>query len=93
MIDQAVAAGQAGLAVAMAIAMYRVLAGPSLSDRLISLDAVAVNAAAMVVLFGVAQRSPHYLDAALLLAILSFISTVAMAKYLLRRGILERDRR
>lgn len=92
MLTVAVAVGIGGLTLAAALAMVRVLFGPTLSDRLIALDAITVIAIGLIVLFGLQQRSPHYLDAAILLAILGFVSTVAAAKYILRGRIVERDR-
>lgn len=92
MLSWAVTAGIAGLTISTALAMVRVFIGPSLPDRLISLDTIAVNGMGLIVLFGLQQRSPHYLDAAGLLAILSFVGTVAAAKYIQRGRIVERDR-
>jgi multicomponent K+:H+ antiporter subunit F len=74
-------------AIAMLLAAWRLLIGPTLPDRILALDALYVNALAALILFGIQQGSAVYFEAALIIAMLGFISTVALSKYLLRGDI------
>ena len=74
---------------ASVLALWRLLAGPSVPDRILALDTLYVNTIALVILFGLKQGSMLYFEAALLIAIMGFIGTVALSKYLLRGDIME----
>lgn len=76
-------------AVAIALNMRRLVIGPSLPDRIVALDTMYINTIALLVLFGIYQGSMLYFEAALLIAIMGFIGTVALSKYLLRGDIIE----
>lgn len=76
-------------ALAMLLCLYRVLRGPALPDRVLALDTMTLNAIALLVLFGIDRGTGLYFEAALLLAMLGFISTVAFAKFVLRGDIIE----
>ncbi|MCS6995390.1 MAG: K+/H+ antiporter subunit F [Casimicrobiaceae bacterium] len=71
-------------ALAMLLNLYRLLRGPSLPDRILALDTLYVNALALVVLMGLQFGLSLYFEAALLIAMLGFVSTVVAAKFLLR---------
>ncbi|GHC16230.1 multisubunit potassium/proton antiporter, PhaF subunit [Kushneria avicenniae] len=77
--------------VAMAIVLnaYRLLVGPSLPDRIIALDTMYVNSIALIILYTIWLSTRVYFEGALLIAMLGFISTVAVCKYLLRGDIIE----
>jgi multicomponent K+:H+ antiporter subunit F len=75
--------------VAMTLGTMRVLRGPSLTDRVLALDTLYINSIALIVLFGIYLRTSMYFEAALLIALIGFVSTVAVAKYLLRGDIIE----
>jgi multicomponent K+:H+ antiporter subunit F len=75
--------------VAMTLGTVRVLRGPSLTDRVLALDTIYINSIALIVLFGIYLRTSMYFEAALLIALIGFVSTVAVAKYLLRGDIIE----
>ena len=82
--------GVAGmLLLAMAFCGFRLLRGPDLPDRILALDTLYINALALVVLMGIQFRSTAFFEAALLIALLGFVGTVAMTKYLLRGDIIE----
>lgn len=66
------------------IVLYRFVRGPSLPDRVVALEAVVSMVVALLVLNSYLLRSSVYIDAALVLSIFGFISTVAIAKYLER---------
>lgn len=78
---------------AFALALWRLLIGPSRDaigpDRILALDTLAIDAIAILVLFGLQHQSTFYFEAALLIALLGFVGTVALCKYLLRGDIIE----
>jgi multicomponent K+:H+ antiporter subunit F len=76
-------------AAAVAMNLYRLLAGPSGPDRILALDTLYINAIALLVLHGIQLGSPLYFEAALLIALMGFVGTVALSKYLLRGDIIE----
>ncbi|MDF1628557.1 MAG: K+/H+ antiporter subunit F [Alcanivoracaceae bacterium] len=75
--------------IAMLLGGWRVLVGPSLTDRVLALDTLYINSIALIVLFGIYLGTSMYFEAALLIALIGFVSTVAVAKYLLRGDIIE----
>ncbi len=74
---------------AMGGAAWRVLRGPRAQDRVLALDTLYVNGAIMLLLFGIRSGSLVYFEAALLVALLGFVSTVALSKFLLRGEVIE----
>jgi multicomponent K+:H+ antiporter subunit F len=76
-------------AVAMAIALARVMRGPSAQDRVLALDFLSVVAMLMLLVLAIRYDSNMYFEAALLLALSGFVSSVAMAKFLLRGEVIE----
>jgi multicomponent K+:H+ antiporter subunit F len=76
-------------ALAMLLAAWRLLRGPSLPDRVLALDTLYVNAMALLILLGVQRGTTLYFESALLIALLGFVGTVAVAKFLLRGDIVE----
>lgn len=77
------------IGLAIALNLWRLCAGPSLPDRILALDTMYINAIALLVLFGVYEGSNLYFEAALLIAVMGFVGTVALSKYLLRGDIIE----
>lgn len=77
------------LGTAIALNLWRLVIGPSLPDRILALDTMYINAIALLVLFGIYQGSTVYFEAALLIAVMGFVGTVALSKYLLRGDIIE----
>lgn len=69
--------------------IWRLLTAPTLTDRILTLDTMTVNAIALVVLYGIWAGTGLYLEAAVLLALTGFVGTVAYCKYLLRGSIIE----
>lgn len=69
--------------------LWRLFKGPDLSDRILALDTMYINSIALIILFGISIGSALYFEAALLIAMLGFVSTTAMCKYLLRGDIIE----
>ncbi len=76
------------LAISGALATYRVLRGPTWGDRVTAFDYLTVNLAVMVVVVALRTGFTPLLDAALIISILGFLSTVALARYLLRGRVM-----
>jgi multicomponent K+:H+ antiporter subunit F len=77
------------VAAAFVLSFWRLLIGPSTPDRILALDTLYINAIALLVLLGIQLSSALYFEAALLIALMGFIGTVALCKYLLRGDIIE----
>ncbi len=77
------------VAVALAITFWRLLRGPDAPDRILALDTLYINAAAIAVLVGIALDTPMYFEAALAIALMGFVGTVALAKFLLRGDVVD----
>lgn len=77
------------VAAAVAMSFWRLLRGPSAPDRILALDTLYVNTIALLVLLGIHLSSALYFEAALLIALMGFVGTVALCKYLLRGDIIE----
>lgn len=74
---------------AVLLNLWRLLFGPDMPDRILALDTLYVNTIALLVLFGIHSASNIYFEAALLIALMGFVGTVALCKYLLRGDIIE----
>ncbi len=77
------------VALAQIMAMIRLWIGPSAGDRILALDTMFVNAMGLIVLLGIAQGTRIIFEAALIIAMLGFVSTVAYARFVLRGDIIE----
>ncbi len=75
--------------IAMLLSLWRLLRGPTVPDRILALDTLSVTAIAELMLFGLYLDSAIYFEAALVIAMLGFGSTVVLSKYVLRRDIVE----
>lgn len=89
MITWSVTAAQVLLGFAMACATFRILWGPRAQDRVVGFDSLYVNAMLMLLVFGIRSGSTLYFEAALIIALFGFVSTVALAKFLLRGEVIE----
>lgn len=69
---------------------YRVWRGPSVADRVVALDTIGANVVAFVALYSLAFETDEAIDAVLVIAILAFIGTVAIARYLARGAVIDR---
>ena len=77
------------LAIAIGIAAFRMIRGPRAQDRIVSFDALYVNAMLLLLVFGIKTGTTLYFEAALVISLLGFVSTVALAKFLMRGEIIE----
>jgi len=80
---------QAFLALAMVCAAFRILRGPRAQDRVVGVDTLSVNAMLLVLTFGIRSGASVYFEAALVIALLGFVGTLALAKFLLRGEVIE----
>jgi multicomponent K+:H+ antiporter subunit F len=85
----ALSVAQFMLALAVACAAARLAIGPRAQDRVLALDTLYVNAMLLMLVFGIREGSTHYFEAALVIAMLGFVSTAALAKFLLRGEVIE----
>lgn len=77
------------LALGQILSMVRLVLGPSSGDRILALDTMVINALGLVVVMGIRQGVQIYFEVSLLIAMLGFVSTVALARFLLRGDIIE----
>ena len=89
MIQACIDIALGAFAVAMVLNLYRLLRGPGVVDRILALDTLYVNTIARLVLAGLRQGSTVLVEAALVIAMLGFVGTVVLSKYVIRRDIIE----
>jgi multicomponent K+:H+ antiporter subunit F len=89
LLNASLLAAQALLALAMGCAVYRLLRGPRAQDRILALDTLYVTAMLLLITFGMRAGSIFYFDAALVIGMLGFVATAALAKFLLRGEVIE----
>lgn len=77
------------LAIGQVFSMIRLVIGPTSADRILALDTMVINALGIVVVLGLQQGVKVYFEVALLVAMLGFVSTVALARFILRGDIIE----
>lgn len=77
------------VAAAMALNLWRLVKGPDVTDRILALDTLTINAIALVLLLDIALGTLVYFEAALLLAMMGFVGTVALGKFVLGGDIIE----
>ena len=78
----------------IAIVLYRIIRGPSMPDRVIALDTIGVNLISGIAVISILLKTKAFLEVILIIGILSFISTIALSKFIERGVIVEykRDR-
>ena len=89
MLNIAVTIAFVCIAIALLLNFWRLVRGPSLPDRILALDTMYINTVALLVLIGIHEGLAVYFEAALLIALMGFVGTVALCKYLLRGDIIE----
>ncbi|MDO9359449.1 MAG: K+/H+ antiporter subunit F [Polaromonas sp.] len=77
------------LAVAMLCAVARLMIGPTAQDRIMALDCLYINGMLMMLVLGIVYASNVYFEAAMLIALFGFVSSTALAKFLLRGEVIE----
>jgi len=89
MIQYALAYAFAAVSLALAMNLWRLATGPTVLDRVLAGDTMVVNTIALIILYGVQSSTTLYFEAALLLAMFSFVSSVAYCRFLLRGDVIE----
>jgi multicomponent K+:H+ antiporter subunit F len=89
MIGYALGFAFGALGIALAMNLWRLFKGPGVGDRILALDTMVINAIGIIVLAGIADGSGTSFEAAMLLAMVGFVGTVAYCKFLLRGDIIE----
>ena len=89
MIELALNFAIAAVGLALLLCGWRLLRGPEIPDRLLALDTLYVNVVALVILFGIRWSTALLFEAALIVALLGFVATVALARYLSRGDVME----
>lgn len=88
-MDIALIVAFVALALGQILSMLRLVLGPTPGDRILALDTMVINALGLVVVLGIHQGVQVYFEVALLIAMLGFVSTVALARFILRGDIIE----
>jgi len=81
--------GFAAMAIAMILNVFRLLRGPDVTDRVTALDTLYINTIAVLMLVGIRLGTDIFFEAALLIAMMGFVGTVALAKHIRRGSIIE----
>jgi len=77
------------ITLSLVLNLYRLVVGPNTLDRVLALDTSYINAVALLIIFSLYLGNPLYFEAALLIALMGFVGTVALSKYLLRGDVME----
>lgn len=88
-LDLALNVGIAVVAIAILLCTWRLLTGPTVTDRILALDTLYLSVVALVVMLGLYWQTPLLFEAALIVAMLGFAGTVALARYLSRGDVVE----
>jgi len=88
-LDFALPAAFALVTLALLFSLWRLIVGPSAPDRILALDTLYINTIALLVLLGIHLASALYFEVALLIALMGFVGTVALCKFLLHGDIIE----
>jgi multicomponent K+:H+ antiporter subunit F len=88
-IDVALNIALGAVALAMLLCGWRLLTGPAATDRILAVDTLYMNAVALIVLLGLRWNTPLLFEAALLVAMLGFASTVGLARFITRGDVVE----
>lgn len=78
-----------GVSISMALCLFRLLIGPATVDRVLALDTITTNVIALLVVLSIRLGTDVYLESVMVLAVLGFVGTVAISKYLMRGKIIE----
>ncbi len=89
MLSVAITISSVLIGAAMVLSLYRLLVGPSVPDRVLALDTVFVNTVALVLVLGILFETDVYFEAVLIIAMMGFVGTCALAKYVLRGDLME----
>ena len=89
MVSFALDVATLAVAAAMLLCTWRLARGPAVVDRMLALDTLYLNTVALVVLLGIQLQTALLFEAALVIAMLGFVSIVGLARYLTRGDVIE----
>ncbi|MFZ1390115.1 MAG: K+/H+ antiporter subunit F [Dokdonella sp.] len=89
LLDHAITFTLGCYAIASMLVLVRLVRGPRAQDRVFALDLLYLHAMLIVLVTGILHESEHYFELALLIALFSFVSSAAMAKFILRGEVIE----
>ncbi|MGY1520616.1 K+/H+ antiporter subunit F [Luteimonas sp. A482] len=89
LMNMVIGGGMVVVGLAMLLALWRLVRGPTAPDRILALDTLYVATIAEVVLLGMLDETEVYFEIALIIAMLGFFGTVVLSKYVIRRDIVE----
>ncbi len=89
LLGASISIAQVFLALAIICATARLLLGPRAQDRVLALDTLYVNAMLLMLVFGMREGVTLYFEMALVIGMLGFVATVALAKFLMRGEVIE----
>jgi multicomponent K+:H+ antiporter subunit F len=89
MIETAITWSIGGIGLALLMNLLRLLRGPAADDRILALDTLYINTIALLVLFGLRYPGALLFEAAMLIAMLGFVSSVVLARFVVRPDIIE----
>lgn len=77
------------ISIALLLNLWRLIAGPTVMDRVLAVDTMVINAIGVIILIGIYQKTTMYFESALLFAMFGFVSTVAFCRFILRGDAIE----
>jgi multicomponent K+:H+ antiporter subunit F len=89
MLDISIKIALIAIGLSMALTLYRLIKGPDAPDRILALDTLYINAVALLIVLGIYDSSSIYFEAALLIALMGFVATVALARYIARGDVMD----
>lgn len=89
LLDFALNASMLSVALAVLLCSWRLLKGPEIADRVLALDTLYMSVVALIILLDMRWDTVLLFEAALLVAMLGFVSTVALARYINRGDVVE----
>ncbi|NDV02010.1 K+/H+ antiporter subunit F [Pseudoroseicyclus tamaricis] len=89
MIEYALWFAFAAFGIGLVFTLWRVVRGPHSADRILALDTMVINAIGLLVVYGISIDRQVYFEAAMLIAMVGFVSTVAYCRFILRGDIIE----
>jgi len=89
LLDLAVGGGLLVASLVTLLCAYRVVRGPTIPDRVVALDTIGTNVVAIAVLFALSTNRGFFVDVSIVLAIIGFISTIAVARYVTEGDIVD----
>jgi multicomponent K+:H+ antiporter subunit F len=89
MLNLAINIAFGAISLSIALCLLRLVRGPDTADRILALDTLYINSIALLVVLGIRMTSSVYYEAAMLIALMGFVATVALARYLERGDVMD----